>query len=257
MPMRVDFGRTAADYATHRADYPDRLYARLAAAGIRPRPDGRAALDLATGTGMIARALAQRGWAVTALDIAPEMIEIAAALAKSDGVTIVARVAPAEDTGSATRSFDLATAFCCWHWFDRERTAREVHRILKPGGWLVVGALDFHRAPGNVIELSSAIIKQHNPEWTPERLGFRLSWADKLPAEMFTIVERHDELMDIPYSQEAWCGRIRASAGVSASMAPEVVATFDHAHALQLRKTYGEADLNVPHRLVYFIAQAR
>ena len=74
---------------------------------------------------------------------------------------------------------------------------------------------------------------------------------------MFTIVERHDELMDIPYSQEAWCGRIRASAGVSASMAPEMVPIFDRAHAEQLRQTYGEADLNVPHRLAYFIAQAR
>jgi hypothetical protein len=36
-----------------------------------------------------------------------------------------------------------------------------------------------------------------------------------------------------------------------------VVAIFDRAHARQLRQTYGEADLNVPHRLAYFIAQAR
>jgi SAM-dependent methyltransferase len=257
MRMKVDFGRTAADYAAHRAAYPDLLYERLAALGIMPQPGSNAAVDLATGTGMIARALARRGWAVTALDIAPAMIASAAALAQAEGVAIDARVAPAENTDCATKSFDLATAFCCWHWFDREAAAREVHRVLKPGGRLVVGALDFHRAPGNVIELSSALIKQHNPEWTPDRLGFRLSWADELPAETFAIVERHDELMDIPYSQEAWCGRIRASAGVSASMAPEVVATFDRAHAEQLRQTYGGADLNVPHRLAYFIAQAR
>jgi ubiquinone/menaquinone biosynthesis C-methylase UbiE len=257
MRMQVDFGRTAADYATHRAAYPDRLYDRLAAAGIVPRPGGIAAVDLATGTGLIARALARRGWAVTALDIAPAMIETAAALAKTEGVSIDARVAPAENTGCSAQSHDLVTAFCCWHWFDHDAAAREVHRILKPGGRLVVGALDFHRAPGNVIELSSALIKRHNPAWTPDRLGFRLSWADALPAAMFAIVERHDELIDVPYSQQAWCGRIRASAGVSASMAPEAVAIFDRAHARQLRQTYGEADLNVPHRLAYFIAQAR
>jgi SAM-dependent methyltransferase len=257
MRMKVDFGRTAADYAAHRAAYPDRLYERLAAAGIVPQPGSNAAVDLATGTGMIARALARRGWAVTALDIAPAMIDSAAALAQAEGFAIDARVAPAENTDCAAKSFDLVTAFCCWHWFDRQAAAREAHRILKPGGRLVVGALDFHRAPGNVIELSSALIKQYNPEWTPDRLGFRLAWADELPAEMFAVVERHDELIDIPYSQEAWCGRIRASAGVSASMAPEVVATFDRAHAEQLRQTYGEANLNVPHRLAYFIAQAR
>ncbi len=255
--MKVDFGRTAADYAAHRADYPDRLYERLAAAGIVPQPGSNAAVDLATGTGMIARALARRGWAVTALDIAPAMIASAAALAQAEGVAIDARVAPAENTACAAKSFDLVTAFCCWHWFDREAAAREVHRILKPGGRLVVGALDFHRAPGNVIELSSALIKRHNPEWIPDGLGFRLSWADELPVEMFAIAERHDELMEIPYSQEAWCGRIRASAGVSASMAPDTVLIFDRAHAEQLRQTYGEAGLNVPHRLAYFIAQAR
>ena len=255
--MKVDFGRTAADYAAHRAAYPERLYDRLAAAGIVPRPGGNAAVDLATGTGMIARALARRGWLVTALDIAPAMIETAAALAKAEGVAIDARVAPAEDTGCADKRYDLVTAFCCWHWFNHTRSAKEVNRILKSGGRLVVGALDFHRAPGNVIELSSTLIKRHNPEWTSDRLGFRLSWADELPAEMFAIVDRHDELLEIPYSQEAWCGRIRASAGVSASMAPEVVPIFDRAHAEQLRQTYGEADLNVPHRLAYFVAQAR
>jgi SAM-dependent methyltransferase len=254
--MKVDFGRTAADYAAHRAAYPEHLYDRLAAAGIRPRPGADAAVDLATGTGMIARALAKRGWSVTALDIAPAMVETAAALAKAEGISIDARVARAEDTDCAARSSDLVTAFCCWHWFDPGRAAREVHRILKPGGRLVVGALDFHRAPGNVIELSSALIKQYNPGWSPERLGFRLAWADALPAEMFAIAERHDELLDIPYSQEAWCGRIRASAGVSASMAPEAIPVFDRAHAAKLRQTYGEADLNVPHRLAYFIAQA-
>ncbi|MFM9843122.1 MAG: hypothetical protein ACKVOI_09165 [Dongiaceae bacterium] len=77
------------------------------------------------------------------------------------------------------------------------------------------------------------------------------------PAAIFTIVKRHDELLQIPYSQKARCGRIRASAGVAASTAPDVIAIFGRAHALQLRQTYGEAGLNVRHRLAYFIAQAR
>ena len=122
--MKVDFGRTAADYAAHRAAYPDRLYDRLAAAGILPRPGRNAAVDLATGTGMIARALARRGWAVTALDIAPAMIGTAAALAQAEGVAIDARVAPAENTGCSAQSFDLVTAFCCWHWFDHAGARR-------------------------------------------------------------------------------------------------------------------------------------
>ena len=67
----ADFGKTAADYARHRAGYPDWLFERLMRRGlVRP---GMRALDLATGTGYLARGLAQRGLTVTGLDIAPAM----------------------------------------------------------------------------------------------------------------------------------------------------------------------------------------
>jgi SAM-dependent methyltransferase len=254
--MTVDFGRTAADYAAFRAAYPDRLYDRLEAAGITPRPGRDAALDLATGTGVIARALAQRRWRVAGLDIAPAMVETAASLAHAEGASIEFRVAPAEDTGCAPQSIDLVTAFCCWHWFDRARTALEAHRILKAGGWLVVGAMDFHRAPGNVVELSSGLIKRHNPDWQPSALGFRLAWADDMPSDWFRIVDRLEEPLQIPYTQDGWRGRIRASAGVSASMAPEIIPVFDREHEQLLRETYGDAVLEVPHRLYMFIARA-
>ena len=254
--MTVDFGRTATDYATYRAAYPDRLYEWLGAAGVVPRPGADCALDLATGTGMIARALAQRSWRATGLDISPAMIETAAAQARAERTTVDFRIAPAEETGCPPRSFDLVTAFCCWHWFDRDRAAREAHRILKPGGWLAIGAMDFHRAPGNVVEVSSSLIKQHNPAWQTEGLGFRMSWADDLPQAMFAVVDRREAPLEITYTQEGWRGRIRASAGVSASMAPERIPIFDRAHAEQLRQTYGDAELKVPHRLYLFIARA-
>jgi SAM-dependent methyltransferase len=177
-------------------------------------------VDLATGTGMIARALARRGWAVTALDIAPAMIETAAALAKTEGVSIDARVASAENTGCGAESHDLVTAFCCWHWFDHEAAAREsTHPQTRRR--LVVGAGFI--APRQCHRLSSALIKRHNPEWTPARLP-ACPGPMQLPA-MFTIIERHDELMDILQPQ-AWWPYPRASAGVSASMAPEVVAAL-------------------------------
>jgi SAM-dependent methyltransferase len=254
--MTVDFGRTATDYAAHRAAYPNQLYKWLAAAGIAPTPGADSALDLATGTGMIARALAQRGWRVTGLDIAPAMIATAAALSNDERIAIDFRLAPAEETGCPPRSFDLVTAFCCWHWFDRDRAAREAHRLLKPGGWLAIGAMDFHRAPGNVVEVSSRLIRQHNPAWQPDGLGFLMAWAEALPADLFAVVDRREEPLEIAYTQEGWRGRIRASAGVSASMAPEIIPIFDRAHAEQLRQTYGDADLTVPHKLYLFIARA-
>lgn len=254
--MTVDFGRTAADYAAHRAAYPDRLYERLAAAGVAPRPGRDAALDLATGTGVIARALAERAWRVTGVDIAPAMIETAAALARAEGASIDFRVAPAEDTGCAPQSIDLVAAFCCWHWFDRSRAAAEAHRILRTGGWLVIGAMDFFWQPGNVVDVSGALIKRHNPAWKTDRLGFRMDWAEELPPDRFAILDRLDEPLQIAYTQDGWRGRIRASAGVSASMAPEIIPVFDREHERLLRDTYGDAVLAVPHRLYMFIVRA-
>jgi len=254
--MTVDFGRTVADYAAHRAAYPDLLYDRLAAAGVEPTPGGDAALDLATGPGIIARALAQRGWRVSGLDIAPAMIETAAALARAEGVSIDFRVAPAEDTGFPPRSFSLVAAFCCWHWFDRARAAGEAHRILRTGGWLVVGAMDWHREPGNIVELSARLVKRHNPDWQTGKLGFRTDWLNELPKDMFAVVDRLEQPVDIPYTQGGWRGRIRASAGVSASMSPEIIPVFDREHEKSLRETYGEDVLTVPHRLYMFLARA-
>jgi SAM-dependent methyltransferase len=44
----------------------------------------------------------------------------------------------AEATTLADHSVDFVTAAQAFHWFDRDRTRRELQRILKPGGWVVL-----------------------------------------------------------------------------------------------------------------------
>ena len=53
--MQVDFGRTAADYARHRAGFPEELFERLVARGIGRA--GQRVLDLGSGTGSLGLAL--------------------------------------------------------------------------------------------------------------------------------------------------------------------------------------------------------
>ena len=61
--MKINWGHTAADYASFRAGFPAGFYDRLTAYGIvADTAAQRRALDLGTGTGTLARGLATRGW---------------------------------------------------------------------------------------------------------------------------------------------------------------------------------------------------
>ena len=55
--------------------------------------------------------------------------------------------------------------------------------------------------------------------------------------------------MDVAYSAEAWRGRIRASAGVGASLAPAEVKAFDAELARVLEETFPGELLQTPHRV--------
>ena len=62
-----DFGKTACEYAKYRDIYPKELYDRLLSLGVGK--SGSVWLDLATGTGVIPRGLADYGANVIGVDI--------------------------------------------------------------------------------------------------------------------------------------------------------------------------------------------
>ncbi len=71
--MKIDFGKTAADYGRYRAGFPDLFFKRLFSAGyVR---SGNDVLDLGTGAGTVARGLAMLGCNVTGLDPSQALIE--------------------------------------------------------------------------------------------------------------------------------------------------------------------------------------
>lgn len=96
------------------------------------------ALDIATGAGHTAAALAPHVRSVVAVDLTPEMIEQARALAASRGLdNVEARVMDAEALDLPDQSFDVVTARIAPHHFlDIRRAVREMARVLRPGGRL-------------------------------------------------------------------------------------------------------------------------
>ena len=96
------------------------------------------------------------------------------------------------------------------------------------GGALVICHFDWLPLPGNVVAATEALILEHNPEWPLSGgLGMYPLWTLDVAEAGFTGLETFSFDVPVAYSHEAWRGRIRASAGVAASLPPDAVAAFD------------------------------
>lgn len=94
-------------------------------------------LDVATGTGAIARLAAARGASVVGVDASTGMLEVART--GSPGLDL--RPADACALPFADGAFDVVTCgLALSHFAERERALAEVRRVLRPAGMLVASA---------------------------------------------------------------------------------------------------------------------
>jgi SAM-dependent methyltransferase len=249
-----NFGAAAGDYAKFRVGFPDSLFDRLAAFGIGRR--GQAIVDLGTGTGTLARGFARRGCKVIGIDPDERMLAEARRLDQSAGVSADYRKGVAESVPLPDRTADVVSAGQCWHWFDAPRAAAEIARLTKPGGFVLVAHFDWLPWAGNAVEATERLIEAHNPDWHLGRgNGFHPESLPHLHRVGFRGFETFSYNVDVPYSPEAWRGRIRASAGVGASLSPEKIAAFDADLARLLADRF-PGELAVPHCVFAAIGRA-
>jgi SAM-dependent methyltransferase len=249
-----DFGRTASDYARHRAGFPPELLDRLAALGLGAQ--GERIVDLGTGTGSLARLFAQRGCEVTGVDVAAPLLEQARQQDRDAGVQVTYVEGPAEVTGLPAGAFDLVSAGQCWHWFDRAAAACEAKRLLVSGGSVVIAHFDWIPIPGNVVAATEQIILRHTPSWPfAGRAGLYPQWLADLQSAGFTGIESFSFDVAVPYSHEDWVGRVRASAPVAGTLGVEAVLACSSELAQMLRENFADDPLSVPHRVWAVVAR--
>ena len=246
----VDFGRRSEDYAKYRPGFPESFYDRVESFVAL---NHARAVDLGTGPGIVAIELAKRGATVIGVDISQNQIDAARDRAAQLGVAERCSfiVAPAENTTLPAGEFDLVTAGQCWGWFDEPVVLREVDRLLRPGGWLIVPQDCYLPRLDDVALATGRLILQYNPDWTMADFdGLYPQRIDALIGGGFQFVEQFCYDHDQPFTHEAWRGRIRTCNGVgSGSMSESDVQQFDAALAELLRNEFTHEPLMIRHRI--------
>jgi ubiquinone/menaquinone biosynthesis C-methylase UbiE len=133
--------------------YPAKFYEDLMVPGLfapwsshliqiaNPQP-GERVLDVACGTGIVARQIAPRVGPqgnVSGLDLDPDKIDVARVTAKREGFAIEWKTGPAEQLPFPDGRFDLVLCqFGLMFFSDRHTALTEMRRILKTGGRVVL-----------------------------------------------------------------------------------------------------------------------
>jgi ubiquinone biosynthesis O-methyltransferase len=103
---------------------------------------GCTVLDIGCGDGEFAVELAKRGAIVTAIDASGAMITAANDRARRDNANVTFEVGMAEHLPFPAEQFDVVTAIAVLCFIDDASPVfREIARVLRPGGRLVIGEL--------------------------------------------------------------------------------------------------------------------
>src|SRR2546421_8267168 len=120
------FASAADVYERARPSYPEEAVAWMAErTGLVA---GRTVVDVGAGTGKLTRLLPATGARVIAIEPVAEM------RAKLDGID--ALDGTAEDLPLSNGCADVVTVAQALHWFDLDRALPELHRVLRPDGYL-------------------------------------------------------------------------------------------------------------------------
>jgi SAM-dependent methyltransferase len=121
---------------------------------------GMAVLELGCGTGYFTRELARSGAQILAIDLSPNLLEIAQTQTSAPNVRFEIQNAYATTYADAT--FDSVVGSSVLHHLEIEAASREIYRVLKPGGTM------YFTEPNM---LNPQVALQKNIPWIKRKLG--------------------------------------------------------------------------------------
>lgn len=125
-------------YEKFRPPYSDKLYNLIYDQNSRGTNQWESAMDIGTGSGMVARQLSKRFTKVVGVDSNPNFIKEAQELSKDfKNVEFIAKKAEELTSAFPDNSFDLVVISEAAHWL-ADTAMEEIGRVLKPNGVMVM-----------------------------------------------------------------------------------------------------------------------
>jgi ubiquinone/menaquinone biosynthesis C-methylase UbiE len=208
---------------------------------------GRSALDLAAGTGVVSHLLHGLGFAVTGLDWSEAMLDRARAKAAARGARIRFVLGDAERTLETPESYDVVvTRHLVWTLVDPPAAFREWHRLLRPGGTLLIVDGDFvsptlvRRLVGLVGRLAGRALPAHAPDAlrdTHQRILERVHFSAGARAADVAALLREAGFADIAVDRQL--GRIHREQARHLPWLRALDRATQHRYAVVARKDHG------------------
>jgi SAM-dependent methyltransferase len=190
---KFDTASTARYYAAARPGYPAELFDALDEL-LGHRLAGADVVDVAAGTGISSRQLAQRGARVLAVELSGAMLTQLVA----DSPAVRAVRGSGNALPLADDSADLITFAQAWHWMDPRQALPEIRRVLRPGGVLALWWNQTDRStgwareqaerigvavPGWVQESGNEAAERAEADTSMPKHSFRFDWRRTVPVE--------------------------------------------------------------------------
>ena len=237
-----DWGKVSDDYAKFRDIYPQEFYEKIV--GRNLCKDGQSVLDVGTGTGVLPRNMYKHGAKWTAVDISENQIKMAKILSKGTDIDYFA--VPTERIDFADNSFDVITACQCFWYFDHDKVMPKFYKMLKPNGSILVLYMAWLPFEDKIASASEKLVLKCNTNWSGKDEYVHEIEVPDCYNEHFDTVYHEEFTVKIPFTREAWNGRMKACRGIGATLTQSEIASWEQEH-IKLLENIAPKEFEVIH----------
>ena len=228
------FGNFASEHSRFRPGFPEGLWDW----GIPE--DATVVVDIGCGTGHAALALAERDLVVVGVENDSKMREEASIQAARASVEVDLVPGTPDSTGLPDGFADLVISSDSVHWMKRGGVLEEIHRILQPGGHLLIFWNDRDRDQHAWLNSFEELVEFHAGDQGGSSREFEPD-IDLLEGGFFGDFEHRGFSQQIPMSCEDFVGYARTVSAVRSALDAEGMLEFEKSLRMMLeQQQFGE-----------------